>query len=210
LPTKEGTAMHEVNTRPTTRDPDPGAAVPATDLLDSDLTTVRAHLADAFATRGVFAMWTCCQDEAGLLADVDRLAAEVGRLRHDFAVISDDLDDMTADRDRQARAVRDLTVRNTALRIERDAHARKVNRLVRRLGTDPADLAAELDRVRDRAALADADHARLIAHVRAALASGDLGALRAEMNHRGLCPDPAGFGTPAAVLAEPALERGSA
>jgi len=204
--------MNEVNTRAATHPNPPTSNLPAsaTDLLDSDLTTVRAHLADAFATRGVFAMWTCCQDEASLLGDVDRLAAEVGRLRHDFTVISDDLDDMTADRDRLARAHRDLAARNNALRIERDAHARKVNRLVRRLNTGPADVAAELDRVRNRAALADADHARLIAHVRAALASGNLGALRAEMSHRGLSPNPGEDRTPAAVLAAPALERRSA
>ncbi len=202
--------MNEVNTRPTKHaaPPVPHAAAPATDLLDSDLTAVRAHLADAFATRGVFAMWTCCQDEAGLLGDVDRLATEVGRLRHDFAAISDDLDDMTADRDRLARANRDLAARNNALRIDRDSQARKVTRLARRLLADPADVTAERDRVRDRAALADADHARLVAHVRAALVTGDLGALRAEMAHRGL--NPAAGRTPAAVLAEPALERRSA
>ncbi len=208
--------MNEVNTNPTAH-PDPvtpNVVASATDLLDSDLSEIRAHLADAFATRGVFAMWTCCQDEASLLGDVDRLAAEVGRLRHDFAVISDDLDDMTADRDRLARANRELAARNTALRLDRDAQARKATRLARQLGADPGDLAAalaaELDRVRDRAALADADHARLIAHVRAALATGDLAVLRAEMNHRGLDPNPGQFGSPAAALAAPVLARRSA
>ena len=55
-------------------------------LTCSTPTCPGAYLA---VTRSVPAMWECCRDEAGPVGDVDRLAAEVGRLRHDFEAITE-------------------------------------------------------------------------------------------------------------------------
>lgn len=176
--------MTTPDTTTTATSPASGAApLPATDLLDCDLDQVRDHLAAAYATRDVFAMWTCCQDEAGLLGDVDRLATEVGRLRADFATISDDLDTETAKTARLERDNRILAARNTMLALQSAAHASRVQRLNKLVG---AELLAALDAARNRAALAEADHARLIRHARAALTTGDLTWLRSEFDWRGI------------------------
>jgi hypothetical protein len=75
-----------------------GAAVrPALDLFDADLRAVRARLSRALLTRSRAAMWACCQDLPVVLADLERLAVEVGRLRHDFTVVSEDLDQVLTD-----------------------------------------------------------------------------------------------------------------
>ena len=177
---------------------------PATDLLDCDLDLIRLHLAAAYNTRTVLAMWTCCQDEAGLLGDVDRLATEVGRLRADFATISDDLDTETAKTARLERDSRILAARNTMLAVQSAVHASRIQRLTKLLG---AELLADLAAARSRAALADADHARLIRHARAALATGDLTWLRTEFDRRGIGIDN-GAGNPltgTAALAAPVI-----
>jgi regulator of replication initiation timing len=173
------------------------APTPATDLLDCDLAQIRGHLAAAYATRSAAAMWACCQDEAWLLGDVDRLATEVGRLRHDFAAISEDLEDATTENTRLQAENRALRARLNGARVQAAALALRNARLARLLG---AELASELDRARTLARLAEADHARLIRAARAAVAAQDLAWLTAELDRRGLAPQP---GIPAVVLAAP-------
>jgi hypothetical protein len=92
------------------------------------------------------------------------------------------------------------------LAVQNAAHASRVQRLTKLLG---AELLADLDAARSRTALADADHARLIRHARAALATGDLTWLRSEFDRRGIGIDN-GAGNPltgATALAVPVSPR---
>jgi hypothetical protein len=72
---------------PTTERPTPATAVPG----PLDLATVRTRLERAGRERTFGAMWDCTCDAANLLTEVDRLTAELARVRAGHAAVSREL-----------------------------------------------------------------------------------------------------------------------